>query len=270
MTPVTGHTTLTILGCGSSGGVPRIGGHWGACDPENPKNTRRRCSILLQRQASEGATTVLVDTSPDLRTQLLDAGVQTLDGVLYTHEHADHTHGIDDLRAIAINTRSRVPVYFDAATGDLIKSRFAYCFKTPPQSPYPPILEPGEIVAGMAVRINGEGGPLTAMPFTVTHGDINALGFRFGGVAYTPDISDVPDASLPFLEGLDVWIIDALRRTPHPSHFSLDDALSWISRLKPKRAVLTNMHIDLDYQTLVGELPDTVEPAFDGMVIKVP
>jgi len=261
-------TIITILGCGSSGGVPRIGGNWGACDPANPKNARRRCSILVRRTVPDGDTTVLVDTSPDLRAQLLDAGVRTLDGVLFTHAHADHTHGIDDLRAVAINNRSRVPVHFDRITGELMEMRFAYCFKTPPKSTYPPILEPHPITPGMAVRVSGEGGDITAMPFDVTHGDIDALGFRFGDIAYTPDLSDVPENAVQYLEGLDVWIIDALRRTPHPSHFSLDDALKWISRFKPKRAVLTNMHIDLDYDTLIAELPDTVEPAFDGQVIE--
>jgi len=262
-------TTITILGCGSSGGVPRIGGQWGACDPENPRNNRQRCSILVRRQQSPGGgtTTVLVDTSPDLRAQLLGAGVGTLDGVLFTHEHADHTHGIDDLRVIAIRTRSRVPVHFDADTGKLIATRFAYCFQTPPGSAYPPILEPNLITPEKPVTIDGEGGRLAAMPFTLTHGDINALGFRFGDIAYTPDLSDIPPAAMRYLEGLDVWIIDALRRTPHPSHFSLDEALSWIARFKPKRAILTNMHIDLDYETLIAELPDTVEPAFDGLVI---
>lgn len=266
---MSGPVTITILGCGASSGVPRIGGHWGACDPKNPKNKRRRCSMMVQRTGEHGSTNVLVDTSPDMREQLLDLGTGLLDGVLFTHEHADHTHGIDDLRGIAINGRSKVPVYFDATTGDFLMTKFSYCFETPRGSDYPPILDGRLISPGKRVTIEGEGGPLTAMPFTQTHGNIGSLGFRFGDVAYSADLSDVPDASLEYLEGLDIWIVDALRRRPHPSHFSLDEALAWINRIKPKRAILTNMHIDMDYETLCAELPDRVVPAYDGMVIEV-
>jgi phosphoribosyl 1,2-cyclic phosphate phosphodiesterase len=258
---------LTILGCGSSAGVPRIGGHWGACDPANPKNRRRRCSLLVERQGPGGATRVLIDTSPDLRQQLLNAGVGELQAVLYTHDHADHTNGIDELRSIALNMRQRVPVWADQRTGETLQSRFSYCFYRAPGSDYPPILELNRLVPGQAIEIDGPGGGVTVLPFVLRHGQIDALGFRIAGVAYTPDLNAIPDESLAALADLDVWIIDALRRSPHPSHFTLDESLAWIERLAPKRAVLTNMHIDLDYDTLAAELPPHVTPAYDGMVL---
>jgi phosphoribosyl 1,2-cyclic phosphate phosphodiesterase len=259
---------LTILGCGTSGGVPRVGNRWGACDPANPKNRRRRCSLLVEQAGPEGETAVLVDTSPDLRQQLLDAGVEWLDGVLYTHDHADHSHGIDDLRQVAFNGQRRVDVYYDEATGKLLRSRFAYCFESPPRSEYPAILRGHEIEAGTPVELLGAGGTVEALPFRQLHGQGETLGFRFGGIAYSPDVSDLPEESLKALHGLDVWILDALRYTPHPSHLSVEQALSFIARVKPKRAVLTHMHVDLDYETLRRELPDGVEPAFDGMVLE--
>lgn len=258
---------VTILGCGTSGGVPRIGNEWGACDPNNPKNRRRRCALLVEREGADGTTRVLVDTPPDLREQLIDAGVGLLDGVLYTHEHADHCHGIDDLRIVAYNGRRRVDVYFDAATGKLLRERFAYCFETPPGSEYPAVLNGHEITAGETVRIEGPGGVIEALPFSQQHGTIQTLGFRFGGIAYSPDVSDIPERSVPLLQTLDVWILDALRYTGHPSHLSVEQALSWIECIKPKRAVLTHMHVDLDYAALAAQLPDGVEPAYDGMVL---
>jgi phosphoribosyl 1,2-cyclic phosphate phosphodiesterase len=258
---------LTILGCGTSGGVPRVGNHWGACDPANARNRRRRCSLLAERASAGGITTALVDTSPDLRQQLLDAGVGWLDGVFYTHDHADHTHGIDDLRMVSFNGRRRVDVYYDAATGKLLRSRFAYCFETPPGSEYPAILDGHVIRAGERVSIAGAGGAIEALTFRQIHGQGETIGFRFGGIAYSPDVSDLPDESLSTLEGLDVWILDALRYTPHPSHLSVEQALAYIARVKPKRAVLTHMHVDLDYETLRRELPEGVEPAYDGMVL---
>jgi phosphoribosyl 1,2-cyclic phosphate phosphodiesterase len=258
---------VTILGCGTSGGVPRVGNHWGACDPQNPKNRRRRCSLLVERDGAGGKTAVLVDTSPDLRQQLLDAGTGWVDGVLYTHDHADHAHGIDDLRQVAFNGRRRVDVYFDAATGKLLRSHFAYCFDAPPGSDYPPILRGHEILAGETVKMGGAGGAIEALPFRQIHGSGETLGFRFGGLAYSPDVNDFPEESLEALRDLDVWIIDALRPDPHPSHFSVEQALDWIARVKPKRAVLTHMHVDLDYATLARELPPGVEPAYDGMVL---
>ncbi|MGI9413838.1 MAG: MBL fold metallo-hydrolase [Hyphomicrobiales bacterium] len=258
---------FTILGCGSSGGVPRIGGHWGQCDPDNPKNRRRRCSLLVRRSGPDGTTNVLIDTSPDMRQQLLDAQVGWIDGVLYTHEHADHIHGIDDLRVVAINGRQRINVWAGQRTHDHLLRSFGYCFEQPPGSEYPPICDANLLHPDRNTTVEGPGGPITARPFEQIHGSISSLGFRIGGLAYSSDLHDLPDRSLETLTGLDIWIVDALRRTPHPSHFSLDDALGWIERLKPKRAILTNMHVDLDYDTLRSELPSTVEPAYDGLTI---
>ncbi len=260
---------LTILGCGSSGGVPRVAVGWGACDPSNPRNRRRRCSVLVERQGAHGTTTVLVDTTPDLRDQLIGADVRRLDGVIYTHEHADHTHGIDDLRPLAIVMRRRVPVYMDEATGAMMETRFGYCFRTPPGSQYPPILEARPMAAGRPVAIDGPGGVVEALPFRMVHGDIDALGLRFGDVVYAPDVSHIPDESLHHFEGLATLIVDALRHTPHPSHFSLSEALALIERVRPRRAILTNLHTDLDYETLRSEIPAHVEPAYDGLTVDI-
>lgn len=259
---------VTILGCGSSGGVPRVGSGWGACDPANPKNRRRRCSILVEQIGSEGTTTVLVDTSPDLREQLLDAAVTRLDGVLYTHEHADHTHGIDDLRPLAIHMRRRVAVFADEKTGAMLRDRFGYCFRTPPGSPYPPILEEFPIDPDNPVVVEGPGGPVVATPFVMQHGAGTALGFRFGDLAYASDVSAMPDHSLTHLRGLDVLILDALRYTPHPTHFSVAESLAFIERVRPRRAILTNLHTDLDHAALTSDLPPGVEAAFDGMRVE--
>ena len=255
---------VTILGCGSSAGVPRPALGWGACDPKNPKNRRRRCSILVERIGPKGTTRVLIDTSPDLREQLIDANVDHLDAVFLTHEHADQTHGIDDLRSVVMHQRSRIPVYLNQSTARDILSRFAYCFVQAPGSDYPPILESRAIEAGETRTIEGKGGALTFAPFLVDHG-IPALGYRFGDVAYSPDMNDIPRESLGALQNLDLWIIDALRYAPHPTHTNVDQALSWIALMKPRRAVLTNMHTDLDYEVLREKLPDGVVPAYDGM-----
>ena len=261
---------FTILGCGSSTGIPRIDGNWGVCDPSNPKNRRRRCALLVERYDGDKRTTVLVDTGPDLREQILEAGVEWLDGVLYTHDHADHAHGIDDLRILAYRAKRKIDVYFNSATGAILQRRFDYCFATPEGSAYPPIVKPHTINPGELVTIEGAGGAITAMPFIQHHGDIDSLGFRFAGLAYSSDLHDLPDTSLPLLENLDVWIVDALRYTKHVSHFSVEDALGWIERLQPKRAILTHLHIDLDYAALKAELPDGVEPAYDGMRFELP
>lgn len=260
---------LTILGCGSSGGVPRVGGDWGQCDPVNPRNRRRRCSVLLTQFNTQGSTRVLIDTSPDMRDQMLEARVPDLDAVLYTHEHADHTHGIDELRAFFLLKRQRVQVWADEPTGQMLMSRFSYCFYTAPGSDYPPILSLNRLTSGTPVTVTGAGGAITALPFRVHHGTIDALGFRIGATAYTPDLNGIPDESLGALEGLDLWIIDALRRGRHPSHLSLSETLAWIERLKPKSAILTNMHVDLDYDTLLRELPSHVTPAHDGMRVLI-
>ncbi|MCG6882219.1 MAG: MBL fold metallo-hydrolase [Silicimonas sp.] len=260
--------SFTILGCGSSGGVPRLGGLWGDCDPENPKNRRSRCSMLVERTTDAGATRVLIDTSPDMRQQLLDAGVGDLDAVLFTHGHADHVHGIDDLRMIVFNKRERLGVWADGATQDRLYGSFGYAFTQPEGSPYPPILDMHTIDGD--VTIVGAGGAITFQPFKVGHGAIDALGFRIGNVAYLPDVAEIYEDSWQSLMGLDIWILDALRRTPHPTHAHLERALEWIARAAPKRAVLTNMHIDLDYETVKAETPDHIEPAYDGLRLTVP
>lgn len=258
---------LTILGCGSSGGVPRVGQGWGACDPTNPRNRRRRCSVLVERFGL-GVTTVLVDTSPDMREQLIDADVRRLDGVLITHPHADHTHGIDDLRPICLLAGRRIDVHMDESTSLTVRGGFSYIFQSPEGSSYPPIATDLRLTAGTLCRLDGPGGTVEALPFDLDHGDINALGFRFGGLAYTPDVKRIPKSSRSFLEGLEIWIVDALRYRPHPSHFSLDEALSEIEAMRPRRAILTNLHTDLDYETLRKRLPEHVIPAYDGMRIE--
>ena len=261
---------FTILGCGSSGGVPRLGGDgrgdWGDCDPANPKNRRRRCSMLVEQITDTGTTRVLIDTSPDMREQLLDAGVGTLDAVIYTHSHADHMHGIDDLRQVVFNLRRRLPVWADGPTQEALMGRFGYAFIQPEGSSYPPILDLHTIDG--PVNVPGPGGAITFTPFRAEHGTMDALGFRIGPLAYLPDAIAIPAESWPHLIGLDVWVLDALRRQPHPTHAHLALSLDWIARAKPRRAVLTNMHVDLDYDTLIGELPPGVTPAFDGMVIE--
>ena len=259
---------LTILGCGSSAGVPRVGQGWGACDPANPRNRRRRCSVLMERFGAAGATTVLVDTSPDLREQLIDAGVKRLDAVLMTHEHADHTHGIDDLRPLVLSAGHRIDIHMDAPTSQVLRKKFAYIFQTPDGSSYPPIAVEHRLEAGVSCRIEGTGGAIEAIPFDLDHGDTIALGFRFGALAYTPDLKRIPAASRAYLESLEVWIVDALRYRPHPSHFSLDDALAEIEAMRPRRAILTNLHVDLDYATLMKRLPAHVVPAYDGMRVE--
>ncbi|TYB89279.1 MBL fold metallo-hydrolase [Oceaniovalibus sp. ACAM 378] len=256
---------FTILGCGSSGGVPRLGGHWGDCDPTNPKNARRRCSLLVERDGPEGTTRVLIDSSPDLRAQLLDAGVGELDAVVYTHAHADHTHGLDDLRMIVFNMRRRLPVWADEPTQADLLTRFAYAFQQPPGSNYPPICEMNTIDG--PVTVTGKGGAVTLTPFTVNHGNIDALGFRVATLAYLPDVAEIPDAAWPLLADLDIWIVDALRRMPHPTHAHLARTLEWIERVRPARAVLTNMHVDLDHATVDAETPPHITPAYDGMVL---
>lgn len=260
---------FTVLGCGSSPGVPRIHGDWGACDPGNPKNKRTRCSLLVQRFGPVGTTTIVVDTSPDFYHQMLNAKVAELDAVLYTHPHADHLHGIDDLRQYALAQRSRMPVYADKATLEHLNRNFSYCFSTPHGSMYPPICDAHEIRVGEMISIKGKGGVIEVLPIKQIHGPIHSLAFRIGDFAYSSDVSDLSDQSAKQLMGLDTWIVDALQYREHISHFSLEEALNWIAKLAPKRAFLTHMHIPLDYETVKAETPIHVEPAYDGLVIEV-
>ncbi len=261
----------TILGCGSSPGVPRIGNDWGACDPNEPRNRRTRCSLLLERyETGETPTRVLVDAGPDMRAQLLAANVDFIDAVIFTHAHADHTHGIDDLRAFWINTHRLVDTYADEKTQAHLERAFGYCFARPLGSEYPPILKHHAMAVDVPLTVHGAGGPLIVTPFRQVHGDIDSIGLRVGGLAYSCDVSDVPEGSLRYLADLDVWIVDALRYRPHPSHFTLDQAVAWSRLLKVRHAVLTHMHVDLDYATLRRDLPEGIEPAFDGMVIELP
>ncbi len=257
-----------ILGCGSSGGVPRIGELWGDCDPTNPKNRRTRCSLLVERIGVDGTTRVLIDTSPDMREQLLLAKIAKVDAVAYTHSHADHVNGLDDIRQIVFNTHRRVPVWADGATQDALLSRFSYAFVQPEGTSYPPICDLHTIRGAFA--ISGAGGDIDLEPFRVHHGDIEALGFRIGGVVYLPDVLTIPEESWSALEGLDCLIVDALRRKPHPTHAHLALTLEWIERAAPKRAVLTNMHIDLDHAAVEAETPDHISAAYDGMVLEFP
>ncbi len=259
---------FTVLGCGSSPGVPRINGDWGACDPGNPKNRRTRCSLLIEQFGPDGVTAVVVDTSPDFRAQMLSAKVQRIDGVLYTHPHADHLHGIDDLRQYALLQRERISVFADDATYGHLRTAFGYCFESSNGSMYPPICERFDITAGTEIVVTGAGGSIPVLPILQVHGPIHSLGFRIGNFCYSPDVSDFPDQSVPMLANLDCWIVDALQYREHISHFSLAQALEWINRMSPKKAYLTHMHIPLDYETVRRETPDHVEPAHDGLALE--
>ena len=262
---------LTILGCGSSGGVPRLsdepGGAWGDCDPDDPRNRRTRCSLLVERDGPEGTTRVLVDTSPDMRAQLLAAGIGRLDGIVWTHGHADHTNGIDDIRMIAFNTRERLRGWAHPPTARVLRRRFDYVFEQAEGSSYPAICD--LTVFEDAFEVSGPGGPVPIVPFEVAHGGMPTLGLRLGQAAYVPDAVQIPEESWPHLGGLDLLIVDALRRRPHPTHAHLERTLEWIDRAAPRRAVLTNMHVDLDHATVDAETPGHVRPAHDGLTLTV-
>ena len=254
---------VVILGCGSSGGVPRVDGDWGACDPAEPRNRRTRCSALFRRHGPEGVTSVLIDTSPDLRAQMLAAEVRHVDAVLYTHDHADQTHGIDDLRTFAMRTRWRIPAWMDTATRAALTGRFGYIFES--VEGYPAILDPMPIPPhGKPWSVSGAGGEVPVVTFDQAHGPIRSVGYRIGPIAYSSDVSDLDETAIEAVRGCELWIVDALRWTPHPTHAHVEKTLDWIERSGVKRAVLTNLHIDLDYGSLSAAVPSNVDVAFDG------
>jgi len=266
-----GELEITILGCGSSGGVPRADGAWGDCDPTDPRNRRTRCSMLARRLSDRGAedqTTVLVDTSPDMRLQTAQAGVRRLDAVLLTHDHADQTHGVDDVRAFALNQNGTIPTFMDAATEASMLRRFGYVFQG--QGGYSPICQPRRLPPlGEAFAVDGPSGAIPITTFDQDHGGVRSVGYRFGPVAYSSDVVDLSDDAFEALSGVSIWIVDALRYRPHPTHAHLARTLEWIERVRPQRAILTNLHVDLDYSVLAGQLPAGVEPAFDGLRLVV-
>tara|TARA_R110002167_G_scaffold47169_10_gene139940 strand:- start:2246 stop:3049 length:804 start_codon:yes stop_codon:yes gene_type:complete len=254
---------VVILGSGSSGGVPRGDGDWGDCDPAEPRNRRSRCSLLLRRHGAGGVTSVLIDTSPDLRTQALAAGITHVDAVLYTHDHADQTHGIDDLRVFAMRRRQRIPAWMDGATWSALTSRFPYIFES--IEGYPAILEARDIPAhGEDWIVSGAGGTLPVRTFDQAHGPIRSVGYRIGPVVYSSDVSGLDEAALEAVRGAELWIVDALRWTPHPTHAHLDLTLDWIARAGVGKAVLTNLHLDMDYNAVSAVVPAGVEVGFDG------
>ena len=250
---------LTVLGCGTSFGVPRIGGDWGACDPAEPRNRRRRVSILVEHDG----TRLLVDTGPDLREQLLDAGVARLDAVFWTHDHADHCHGIDDLRAVFHARGAPLPGHARPATLAALRARFGYVFEG--KGGYPAIVDGRALPDELAV------GPVRVRIVDQPHGDITSAGLRFdaGGrsIGYATDCSELTAPMAALFGGVDVWVVDALRRRPHPTHPHLDRTLEWIATVRPGRAILTHMDNSLDYRALAAELPAGIEPGYDGMEI---
>lgn len=261
---------FTILGCGSSSGVPRITGDWGICDPNDSKNRRRRCAVLVQKTNDNGQTNILIDTGADIHHQLVGVGLLKLDAVLLTHEHADHTHGIDDLRAFAQDSRKQMPIYMTDTTFADVGAKFSYCFEQVEGSYYPAILKRITIEYGVGFAVTGEGGTVEIMPIKVTHGSIDATAFLIDGVMYSADVSDIPNQSIEAFENLAVWVIDCLRPRSHVSHFGLQEALIWIEKMQPQKAILTNMTGEFDYQTLKDEMALknlNIEPAFDGMKI---
>jgi phosphoribosyl 1,2-cyclic phosphate phosphodiesterase len=248
---------LIVLGCGTSSGVPRIGGDWGACNPDDPRNRRTRASIMVQ----SATTTILVDSGPDMRSQLLAAGIGALDAVIWTHEHADHTHGIDDLRQIFHVRREPVPGYARQETLDVLEHRFGYVFSGRygyPSTARAILLEDETMIGDIRVRVVDQ-----------PHGEITSAGLRFdhGGrsIAYSTDFSAITPAMESLYEGVDIWVVDALRRKPHPTHPHLGMTLEAVARLKPGEAILTHMDQSMDYASLLVELPAGVVPGHDGL-----
>jgi phosphoribosyl 1,2-cyclic phosphate phosphodiesterase len=253
---------VTVLGCGASTGVPAIGPNWGKCDPADPRNRRRRVSLLVEK----GDVAILIDTSPDLREQLIDARVRRLDAVLMTHAHADHLHGIDDIRQLNRLMKAAIPLWGDAKTLGEIRRRFSYALEPPdvPGQFYKPTLEAHEILGPFAVC----GVPV--VPFAQDHGFSTTLGFRIGLMGYSTDVTELDEDAFAAIAGIELWIVDCMRKAPHPTHSHLSKTLGWIERVRPRRAILTHMDQSLDYRTLAAELPAGVEPGFDGLVVELP
>jgi phosphoribosyl 1,2-cyclic phosphate phosphodiesterase len=268
---VSARLEVVVMGCGSSAGVPRADGAWGACDPADRRNVRSRCALMVRRLSGEDKgqqTTVIVDAAPEFRLQCVAANVKRLDGLLLTHDHADQCHGLDDIRAFALIQAQRIDCWMDEATAASLVRRFSYVFAG--EGPYPPIANLRPIPPhGAFWSIEGPSGPIPLSSFDQDHGTVRSVGYRFGGLAYSSDVVDLPDSAFAALEDLDVWIVDALRWRPHPTHAHVERALDWIAKVRPRRAILTNMHIDLDYSELAGRLPKGVEPAFDGLRVEI-
>lgn len=260
---------FTVLGCSSSPGVPRPSGDWGACDPQNPKNRRRRASLLIEQFADNGEkTTVVVDTGPDFREQMISAEVTCIDGVLYTHAHADHIHGIDDLRTFALDGRKKIDIYLNAPTLAHLKSSFGYVIASPKNSNYPPIVETNLLSdLNKKLYISGSGGTIEIELIDQIHGNIRSIGLRIGDFAYCCDVNAFPQESIEKLLGLKTLIIDATLMTPHVSHFSLDQAIEWVEKLGAQNAITTHMHTPLDYDAVMAYTPQNMQPAYDGMQI---
>jgi len=255
---------VTVLGCGGSGGVPLINGNWGDCNPANPRNRRRRVSVLVE----QGGTTILIDTSPDLRQQFLDAGVTRLDAVLYTHDHADHCHGIDELRAFGHDRDGKpIPAYGTKETLRVLRQRFGYVFRQAKQGSsilYRPLLEPRVLDGPFTIA----GIPI--VPFEQDHGlGTYTTGFRLGRMAYSTDVVGLNDAAFAVLADLDLWIVDCLRYEPHLTHAHFDRTMAWIDYVRPKRAILTHLNHTLDYDDLASRCPAGVEPGYDGLTAEI-
>ena len=253
---------VTMLGCGPSTGVPAIGPNWGECDPTDPRNRRRRGSLLVE----VGAVAILVDMSPDLREQLIDARIGRIDAVVMTHAHADHLHGIDDMRQLNRLMGAAIALWADGGTLAEIRRRFPYALATPTETLrfYKPVLEPNEITGPFAVC------GVKLVPFVQNHGYSSTLGLRIGPMAYSTDVTELDDDAFAALAGIELWVVDCMRRAPHPTHSDLGKTLGWIERVRPRRSILTHMDESLDYRRLQAELPAGVEPGQDGLVIELP